>query len=197
MSIHRMLSWFPAAWRSRYEAEMRELIEAHPFTWRERGDVLRACVDAWGRELRQRAAIPATFAGALGIRIAVVLLLGWMGVRGLEWLVPNAVAATWWPVITSDRWFATLTVCKLAMFGVAYRAVMRPYEQTRDPLRRPTWLQTFGWVGTLSLLIVCDGRPANMPDVLSLGIFALIRYSPWLQMIHQDGRMRTTIVGWR
>lgn len=197
MSINRMLSWFPLAWRARYEAEVRELFEAHPFTRRERRDLFRACADAWWRETTSWGVGVVRFSAAVAIRIAVVLLLGWMGVRGLEWLVPNDVMRAWWPTVATDQWYAVLIVCKLSVFFVAVRGAMNPYERTLDPARRPTWLQTLGWLGTFSLLVVCDGRPANLPDACSMGIFAMMRWSPWLQLIDHDGRVRTTVLGLR
>ncbi len=197
MSIDRMLSLFPNAWRSRYEAEVRELLEAHPFTWRERRDLISACADAWGREGRAWGTAIVKFSAAVAVRIAVVLAVGWMGIRGLEWLVPNDAMLAWWPTTALDQWYATLTVCKFAVFVVAARGVMNPYQRTLDPLRRPTWLQTCGWVGTFALLLVFDGRPAVWPDALWMGVFATMRYSPWLQMVGPDGRMRTTILGLR
>lgn len=195
MSMNRMLSWFPSAWRSRYEAEVRELLEAHPFTWRERRDLMRACADAWARETRAWGIVALRFSAAVAVRLGVVLLLGWLGVRGLEWLVPNDALLAWWPTAAADQWYAVLTVCKLAVFFVVVRGVMQPYERTLDPDRRPTWLQTCGWLGTLSLLLVFDGRPANLPDAMWTGVFGLLRHSPWLHVIGSDGRMRTTVLG--
>lgn len=195
MSLNRILSWFPRSWRARYEAEIRELLEAHPFTWRERRDLMRACADAWARQTYAWGVVALRFSAAVAVRLGVVLLLGWMGVRGLEWLVPNDTLLAWWPTAASFQWYSIMTVCKLAVLVVVVRGVMQPYERTLDPDRRPTWLQTLGWLGTLSLLLVFDGRPANLPDATWTGVFGLLCYSPWLSMVSPQRRMRTTVFG--
>lgn len=107
MSIDRLLSWFPNVWRARYEAEVRELLEAQAFTWRESG----------------------------------------------------------------------LT--------------------TLDSALRPTWLPTIGWVAGFARLIVVDGRRAGLAERLWMGIVALMRHAPWLQLFGEHRPARTTVLGLR
>lgn len=197
MSIDRVLSWFPNTWRSRYEAEVRELLDAHPFTWRERRDLLRACADAWRREATSRGLAVARFSAAVGARIGAVLALGWLGVRGAEALLPPEVVLAWWPAVESGAWRGVMTLTKIITFVVVARYVLRPYDQSRDPDLRPTWLQTGGWVLFFSLLIVTDGRRGGLAEILWMGIFVMMRYSPWLQFFGERPQARTTVLGLR
>ncbi len=193
MSVDRMLSWFPNTWRSRYEAEVRELLDAQPFTWRERRDLLRACADAWIRETTSWGLAIAKFSAGLCVRMGVVLGLGWLGVRGAEALLPPELVLAWWPAARSEAWRGVTIVAQFATFVAVARYVMQPYEQTRDPLQRPTWLQTFGWVLFLALLVVSDARPGDLPEVIWMGIFATMRYSPWILLL--SGEPRGTAAG--
>jgi hypothetical protein len=197
MSIDRLLSWFPNAWRSRYEAEVRELLDAHPFTWRARRDLVRACVDAWWREAASWGSAVARFAAAVGVRVVVVLALGWLIIRGVEGLVPSAVVLAWWPAAASDAWRGVMTFTQIGTFIIVVLYGIRPYTQTLDPDLRPTWVQTSGWVLFYALLIVADGRPARLPEAIFMGQFATMRFSPWLQMHGRDGRAKTTVLGLR
>jgi len=197
MSIDHMLSLFPNAWRSRYEAEVRELLDAHPFTWRERRDLVRACGDAWGREATSRGLALGKLSAAIGVRVGLVLTLGWLIVRTVEGLLPTALVLAWWPAAGSDTWHGVMVVTQITTFVVVVRYVMRPYDHTLDPDRRPSWVQTAAWVLFYVLLVVSDGRPARLPEVIFMGLFATMRYSPWLQLFGERGRATTSVLGLR
>jgi hypothetical protein len=179
-----MLSWFPAAWRARYEAEVRELLEAHPFTWRERRDLFRACADAWGRELWSWAYAISRLTGAAGIRLAVLLAVGWIGLqlahilRGME--VTQAIAAG------GGLWVSGVAQFRLPMAFLFHLLVVKPYADSGAAVHRPSWAQTIAVTALLVILAALDERGGlgrQFPDVMILGVTATMRYARWFGVL--------------
>lgn len=184
MSMNRMLSWFPMAWRARYEAEVRELLEAHPFTWRERRDVIRACADAWARELWSWAYAISRIAGAAGVRLAVLLAVGWIGLqlvnilRGMEFI--QGIAAG------GGLWVSAATGFRLPMAFVFHLFVVKPYADSGAAVHRPSWAQTLAVTVLLVILAALDERGGlgrQFPDVMILGVTATMRYARWFGVL--------------
>lgn len=172
MSIDRILRWFPKAWRARYEVEVRDLLDSHPFGWRERLDLIRACADAW---LRQGAAWVVAFTRGttyVGVRLAVLLAVGWLGVRGTEAFVAIAMGAEWQP----PYWLAlTAKFTRTFTWGYAALFVIRPYIE--DLSNRPGRLETLVYTLVFALTVALDGQTANVSGVIWFGIFATMRHS--------------------
>lgn len=184
MSIDRMLSLFPNAWRSRYEAEVRELLDAHPFTWRERRDLLSACGDAWGREAGRRLHTFGRVLGLIGIRLAVLLAVGWICLQ-----LTNVIAgleATRSAVATGGLWVGWAAGFWMPMAFMFQLFLVKPYADSGDALDRPSWTQTLA----ISLLLIVlfafdDRRPVfwHLPDMLILGAMATMRYARWFVVL--------------
>jgi hypothetical protein len=72
----RLLRLYPRAWRRRYEAEMRAVLEQHDVTLSTRLDLLRGALDAWQeqrQEQRRFAMTPDSAAAAWrGMRVGLV-----------------------------------------------------------------------------------------------------------------------------
>lgn len=171
MSIDRILSWFPSAWRARYEVEVRDLLEAQPFTWRTAIDVTAACADAWLQALAVMA--PPRFRRALhiGSRISAMLLIGGIGVLGADLLAPALESAPWWTpsirVTARIGWLITVFVAGLFF--------IRPFIE--DPARRPGLLPSLGLLSVFFLAVALDGSRAHLGDVMGFGLIATMRYS--------------------
>ncbi len=183
MSIRRMLSWFPSAWRDRYEAEVRELIEAHPFGWRERRDLLGACADAWGREVWRWAYATVRMAGAIGVRLAAVLAVGWMWLQLVDVLADlettRAVATA------GGLWVSAIAGFRVPMALLLQLFIARPYADSGAAVDRPSWTQTIAATLLLVVLAAVDGRGGpvrELPDMLFLGMAASMRHARWFNV---------------
>jgi len=183
MSIDRILSWFPGAWRARYEAEIRDLLESGPFGWRERRDLLRCCVDAWMREGSGWSLRLTRIWLSLVPRIGVVLVVGWLCAKGVTWVEPyigvSAWKAGWSGTATTIAGFVTWF--KIAAFIALARYAISPYARSGREVDRPGWWQAVGGVLFLSLLQLLDPRPPHLGDVMFFGFVATMRFGHWLQ----------------
>lgn len=184
MSINRMLSWFPAAWRGRYEAEVRELLEAHPFTWRERRDLLRACADAWVRELWSWAGPVARLCRLAAIRAAVLLAVGWIGLQlvnviaGLD--AARAIASA------GGVWISGIAGFRVALAMMLLLFVARPYLDSGAEVDRPSWAQTIVTTLLFIGLAALDNRGGvgrQLPDVIFLALVATMRQARWFVVV--------------
>jgi hypothetical protein len=174
MSINRILSWFPSAWRARYETEVRDLLDAHPFGWRERVDLLRACCDAWMREGVSWVWALLRWTVSISIRPAAVFGLGWLLATGAQALIP-----------TADSWLGEVSpvVAQAAHFAQPMLAlgvilfVIAPAR--RDPARRPTWLISGSCLVLLTIITVLAGPTGGMHRAVEttwFGFFATMRF---------------------
>lgn len=171
MSIDRILSWFPNAWRARYEAEVRDLLEAQPFTWRTTIDLTAACADAWLQSLALPASPRLRRAIHVGSRIGAMLLIGGIGVLWAGSLAPALEAAPWWTssvrITANIAWFVTLLVAVLFFIG--------PFIE--EPDRRPALLPSLNLLSVFFLAVALDGSTARLGDVIGFGMIATMRYS--------------------
>lgn len=118
----RLLRLYPRAWRRRYEAEMRAVLEQHDVTLSTRLDLLRGALDAWQEQ--RRFAMTPDFAAAAwrGARLGLVpsasivaqFLLQLVGSDNSDL---HAVLTLMWPASVA----ALLLVCLLAGAGEAGR----------------------------------------------------------------------------
>lgn len=182
MSIDRMLSWFPNAWRSRYEAEVRDLLESHPFGWSERRDLLRCCLDAWARELRSWGEAVLRFSWALGLRLAIVWGAGWLGLLGVAYL-DSLVGVRLWPPVWRDAVMGAqgmILFLQLLAFLMLSIKVIGPYTRSGREVDRPS-LGTAVLASTaFGLLQFLDLNHAHLGDVIFFGMIATMRYASWL-----------------
>jgi hypothetical protein len=184
MSIDRMLSMFPNAWRSRYEVEVRELLDAQPFTWRARRDVFSACADAWGRELWSWAYAISRVAGAAGVRLAVLLAVGWMGLQLVN--VLRGMEFTQAIVAGGGLWVSGAAGFRLPMAFVFHLFAVKPYADSGAAIHRPSWAQTIAVTVLLVTLAALDDRGGlgrQFPDVMILGVTATMRYARWFGVL--------------
>lgn len=180
MSMDRMLSWFPAAWRSRYESEVRELLEAHPFTWRERRDLFCACADAWGRELWSWTYATGRVAGAAGGRLAVLLAVGWIGLQLVN--VLSSLEFTRGIVADGGLWISGAAGLWVPMALMVQVLLVRPYADSGADIYRPSWGQTIAMTTLCVALAALDERGGpgrQLADMLFLGVTATMRYARW------------------
>jgi hypothetical protein len=68
----RLLRLYPRAWRRRYEAEMRAVVEQHQVTLATRLDLLRGALDAWQDQRRFAMAPESAAAVWRGARLGIV-----------------------------------------------------------------------------------------------------------------------------
>ena len=174
MSIDRILSWFPSSWRTRYEAEVRDLLDAHPFGWRERVDLLRACGDAWMREGVSWVWALLRWTVSISVRPAAVFGLGWLLATGAQALIPVTGSLTQGvpAAVAQAAEFARL----LLALGVMI-FVMSPARS--DPARRPTWLVWGICLLLLTIVTVLAGPTGGMRRVsesIWFGFFATMRF---------------------
>ena len=180
MSMNRILSWFPKAWRSRYEAEVRELLEAHPFTWRERRDLISACADAWGRELWSWARAISRVAGAAGVRLAVLLAVGWIGLQMVN--VLSGLEFTRGIVAGGGLWISGAAGLWVPMALMVQVFLVKPYADSGAESDRPSWVQA---VAMTALCVACaaldqrGGPGRDLADMLFLGVTATMRHARW------------------
>lgn len=171
MSVDRILSWFPNAWRARYEAEVRDLLTAQPFTWRTTIDLVAACVDAWLQSLVLHAPPRLRRTLHTASRIGAMLCIGGIGVLGADALAPAFEAAPWWTssvrVVANTAWFITVFLA-----GLFY---IRPFME--DPARRPELLPSLSLLIVYFLAVALDGSTARLGHVVGFGIIATMRYS--------------------
>lgn len=200
MTINRMLSWFPNTWRARYDAEVRDLLEAHPFGWRERRDLLRCCVDAWARQGKGWMLAAARVSLALGARVGLVVGVGWLCVKGVKWADPYVGASTWsasWAEMATSVagvlvWFKIAAVLAIARYAIA------PYARSGAAVDRPGWGQTIAAVLFLGFLQLLDPRSPSLGDVMFFGMVATMRYGRWLEFFGTPPRQeRLTVLGLR
>jgi len=180
MSMDRMLSWFPTAWRARYEAEVRELLEAQPFTWRERRDLLRACVDAWGRELWSWAYAISRVAGSAAGRLAVLLAVGWVGLQLAN--VLSGLAFTRDIVSGGGLWISGAAGLWVPMALMVQLFLVKPYADSWAETDRPSWGQAVTMTTLCVALAALDQRGGpgrDLADMLFLGVTATMRYARW------------------
>ena len=83
-----LLALYPRPWRERYGAELTELLDQRPQTWRDRFDIVRGVLDAWLDPQLVAAArprYPTRADRALGVATAVsgLMLLTWGVAAGL------------------------------------------------------------------------------------------------------------------
>lgn len=184
MSISRMLSWFPRAWRDRYEAELRELLEARPFGWRERQNLFSACADAWARELWSWTYPFVRLSGFAAIRAAVLLAVGWIGLQlvnvmaGLD--ITRAVASAEGTWITGIAGFRVALAMMLLLF------LARPYIDSGAEIDRPSWVQTVATTLLFGGLMALDPRSGfgrQLPDVIFLALVATMRHARWFVVV--------------
>lgn len=178
MSVDRILSWFPRAWRARYEAEVRELLAAQPFGWRERVDLIRACADAWMREGASWAWALVRWMATISVRPAAVFGLGWLLASGVQLLIPFTASLISLPPHVAARLVEPAhLLAHLLVPGAVLIWVIAPAR--RDPSLRPTWLV---WGGCLALLTVVTvlagptGWPGRVTETIWFGFFATMRF---------------------
>jgi len=174
MSIDRILSWFPSSWRARYEAEVRDLISAHAFGWRERVDLIRACGDAWMREGLSWVRALLRWTVSISIRPAAVFGLGWLLATGTQALIPVAESLTQGvpsAVVPAAELAQILLVAGVMFFIIA--------PARTDAARRPTWLV---WASCLLLLTIVTilggptGGLGRVSESIWFGFFATMRF---------------------
>jgi len=182
MSITRILSWFPSAWRGRYGAEVRELLESQPVTWRTRVDLSAACVDAWLQALAGLGSRRLSRPVHVGLRISVLLLVGGAGAFAADVLAPALEAASWW---TSAVRVAA-HVAGLVTLLVAVLFFARPFID--EPAMRPGLLPSMSLLSMFFLALALDGSPVRPGDVVGFGMIATMRYS-WFHF----GRDRSSL----
>lgn len=182
MPITRILSWFPSAWRARYEAEVRELLESQPVTWRTRVDLSVACVDAWLQALAGLASRRLSRAIHVGLRISVLLLIGGVGAFAADVLAPVLEAASWWT--SAVRVAAHVTGLVTLLVAVLFFA--RPF--IAEPALRPGMLPSLSLLSVFFLALALDGSPVRLGDVVGFGMIATMRYS-WFHL----GRDRSSL----
>ncbi|MCR4375246.1 MAG: hypothetical protein NUW22_10395 [Acidobacteria bacterium] len=172
MSVERILSWFPRAWRARYEAEVRDLLESHPIGIRERVDLVRACADAWLREGASWGLAVARGLLFVGSRVVVLVAIGWLGTWGADAVAEGFgwSARSSWSLMSDVAGF-------LRIVGMAYVGlfVVRPFME--DPAQRPSRLEGVVYPLVFALLVALDQRPSHLGDILLFGIIATARYS--------------------
>jgi hypothetical protein len=184
MSMDRMLSLFPNAWRARYEAEVRELLEAHPFTWRERRDLFRACADGWGRELWSWAYAISRVAGAAGVRLAVLLAVGWMALQLAD--VLSGLAFTRGIVAGGGLWISGAAGLWVPMALMVQLFLVKPYADSGAESDRPSWVQAVAMTALCVALAALDQRGGpgrDQADMLILGVTATMRYAYWFVVL--------------
>jgi hypothetical protein len=171
MSVDRILSWFPNTWRARYEAEVRELLAAQPFTWRTAIDLVAACVDAWLQSLVLHAPPRLRRTLHTASRIGALLCIGGIGVLAADVLAPALEASPWWTssvgAVANIAWIITVFLA-----GLFY---IRPFME--DPARRPGLLPSLSLLIVFFLAVALDGSTARLGDVVGFGIIATMRYS--------------------
>jgi hypothetical protein len=174
MSIKRLLSWFPATWRARYETEVRDLLDAHPFGWRERVDLLRACADAWMREGVSWVWALLRWMASISVRPAAVFGLGWLLATGAQALIPVAGS------LTQGVPPAVVPAAELAQILLAAGVMIFIISPARkDAARRPTWLV---WASCLLLLTIvtvlggATGGLGRISESIWFGFFATMRF---------------------
>jgi hypothetical protein len=177
MSINRILSWFPSAWRARYETEVRDLLAAHPVTWRTRVDLAAGCVDAWLQALAGLASRPLSRPIHVGLRISALLLIGGSGAIASDVLSPAMEAAAWW---TSAVGVAA-NLAGLVTLLVAVLFFIRPFID--EPAQRPGLLPSLSLLSVFFLALALDGSSMSLGDIVGFGMIATMRYS-WF---HLDG----------
>lgn len=184
MSMSRMLSWFPRAWRARYEAEVRELLQAHPFTWRERCDLLRACSDAWAREFWRWAFAAGRLAGAAGGRLAVLMAGGWVTLQLASVLssVPSVQAIA----TTGELWISGVAGMWVPMAIMLQVFLAKPYADSGADSDRPSWGQAVAATALCVALAALDDRGGlgrQLAAMLFLGATATMRYARWFVVL--------------
>jgi len=118
----RLLRLYPRAWRRRYEAEMRAVVEQHHVTLATRLDLLRGALDAWQDQRRFAMAPESAAAVWRGARLGIVpsafivaqFLLGLVGSDNSDL---HAVLTLMWPASVA----ALFLVCLRAGAGEAGR----------------------------------------------------------------------------
>jgi hypothetical protein len=178
--MNRILSWFPNAWRARYEVEVRELLEAHPFTWRERRDLCRACADAWGRELWSWASAISRVAGVAGLRLAVLLAVGGIGLQLAN--VLSGLAFTRGIVAGGGLWISGAAGLWVPMALMVQFFLVKPYADSGAESDRPSWVQAVAMTALCVAFAALDQRGGpgrDLADMLFLGVTATMRYARW------------------
>lgn len=172
MSIDRILSWFPSAWRARYEVEVRDLLDSHPIGVRERVDLVRACADAWLREGASRSLAVARGLLYVGSRIGIIVAIGWLGTWGADAFAEGIgwSAKSPWSPLSDVAGF--LRIAGMAYVGLF---VVRPFME--DPEQRPSRLEGVAYPLVFALLVALNQRPSHLGDILWFGIIATARYS--------------------
>ncbi|NQW04557.1 MAG: hypothetical protein HQ485_11075 [Acidobacteria bacterium] len=200
MSIDRMFSWFPNTWRARYEAEVRELLESHPFGWHERRDLLRCCVEAWVREGGSWGMALLRFASALGVRIGAVLGAGWLCLQVVELAVPF-VGIGVWPGPWRDAAMSARDVfvlLKMLSFLGLLLYVVAPYTRSGLTRDRPSVGTTLAALVGLGVLQLLDGRHPHPGDLIFFGMIATMRYAKWLEFMRPaPTHVRPSVLGLR
>jgi hypothetical protein len=171
VSINCILSWFPAAWRARYETEVRELLEAQPIDWRIQVDLTAACVDAWLRAIAQLASPRLRRACHISLRISALLLIGGVGTLGADMFAFALEAASWWTSTVR----VTANVAGLLTLLVAVLFFIRPFID--DPARRPGLLPSLSLLSAFFVALALDGSTTQLGDVVGFGMIATMRYS--------------------
>lgn len=182
MSINRILSWFPQTWRARYEAEVRELLEAQPVTWRARVDLTAACVDAWLQVFASLASRRLSRPVHVGLRISALLIIGGVCAFAADVLAPAVETASWW---TSGVRIAAHVAGLVTLF-IAGVFFIRPFID--EPSLRPGLLPSLSLLSMFFLAMAMDGSPIRVGDVVGSGMIATMRYS-WFHL----GRDRTSL----
>lgn len=182
MSIDRMLRCFPMTWRVRYEAEVRELLAAMPLTWAVRRDLGLACVDAWGREVWSWSRAAARVTGALGMRLAALLAVGWIVLQSVH--IVAALEITQAAIAAGGLWLGITVSFRLPMVFMYQLFVVKPYADSGATVDRPSWTQTLAITTLFIVMAALDARDLGSglrqaPDMLILGSMATMRYARW------------------
>jgi hypothetical protein len=174
MSIDRILSWFPSSWRVRYETEVRDLLNAHAFGWRERVDLLRACGDAWMREGVSWTWAWLRWTASISLRPAAVFGVGWLLATGAQALIPVAGS------LTQRVPSAVVPAAELAQILLAAGVMFFITSPARtDAARRPTGLVWASCLLLLTIVTVLGGPTGGLGRVsesIWFGFFATMRF---------------------
>src|SRR5262245_27520461 len=125
---HAIVRRYPEAWRERYEAEVRGLIDDTPVQFRDLGELLRGLFTERARELLMSDEKPGRTALVVGLASPIAGML----FAGLAWLVGNGVGRLTGPWSNASEYVTLAVFCVL--LGVVLVLLIRGSKR-RDPMR--------------------------------------------------------------